>query len=374
MDNSWQKPLVSVCCTTYNHARFIKDALDGFLMQKTNFPIEIIVHDDCSTDGTAEIIREYEQQYTQFIKPIYQRENQYSKGIKIYASYVWPKARGKYIALCEGDDYWVDPHKLQKQVDFLEQHPECSMCAHNTKIIVSTDATHERLFWYTKNKLFLELGDILKAYPFHTSSVMIRNGIITEYPDWYYRLPGGDWSLYILAAEHGKVGIIDEAMSVYRKHPGGIWTSRSLIDKSRSQIQHYKLLNEYFNHHYQDILFKTLIDQFYNSGKLFLEKEIQSDLTVREIIKRAKIMDEQLLFEGNFMLFQKIMLRRKFNSGFFGALGFHFYKKKDIRNASFYLIKACSYDPYWLSNKGFYSVLGEYIFGRNTADFIRKRN
>ena len=112
--------LVSICCITYNHEKYIRDAIEGFLMQKTDFPFEVLIHDDASTDGTADIIREYETKYPDIIKPIYQTENQYSKGIKISATYNYPRAKGKYIALCEGDDYWIDPYKLQKQVDFLE--------------------------------------------------------------------------------------------------------------------------------------------------------------------------------------------------------------------------------------------------------------
>ncbi len=114
-----KEPLVSICCITYNHEDFIRDAIEGFLMQKTSFPIEIIIHDDASTDNTANIIEEYANKYPDLFVTILQSENQWSKGGgSIYARFVYPRARGKYIALCEGDDYWTDPLKLQKQVDF----------------------------------------------------------------------------------------------------------------------------------------------------------------------------------------------------------------------------------------------------------------
>ncbi len=115
-------PLVSISCITYDHEPFIRDALEGFLMQKTTFPIEILIHDDASTDGTAEIIRDYEKRYPELIFPIYQTENQHAKGVKISSTYQFPRARGKYIALCEGDDYWADPLKLQKLVNFLDEY------------------------------------------------------------------------------------------------------------------------------------------------------------------------------------------------------------------------------------------------------------
>ena len=118
-----EKPLVSIGCITYNHAPYIRQCIKGFLMQKTNFPFEIIINDDCSTDGTTEIIKEYEKQYPNLINAIYHSENQYSKGVKgIFWKYVFSKVRGKYIAMCEGDDYWTDPYKLKRQIEYLELH------------------------------------------------------------------------------------------------------------------------------------------------------------------------------------------------------------------------------------------------------------
>ena len=127
--------IVSVSCITYNHAPYIRACLDGFLMQKTSFVFEILIHDDCSTDGTREIIEEYSKKYPDIIFPIFQTENQYSKGVRgMMARFNFPRSRGKYIALCEGDDYWSDPYKLQRQVDFLEANTDFSICFHNMKI------------------------------------------------------------------------------------------------------------------------------------------------------------------------------------------------------------------------------------------------
>ena len=120
--------IVTILCTAYNHEPYIRKCLEGFVMQKTNFQFEAIVHDDASTDGTATIIREYAEKYPDIIVPIYQTENQYSKKIGIYKTFLYPKAQGKYIAICEGDDYWTDPYKLQKQVDLLEANLDCSFC------------------------------------------------------------------------------------------------------------------------------------------------------------------------------------------------------------------------------------------------------
>src|SRR5690554_5452407 len=115
------KPVVSICCITYNHEHYIEDALKGFLIQETDFPFEILIHDDASTDRTAEIIREYEARYPRLIKPIYQTENKYSQGIKISPTYNFPRAKGEYIAMCEGDDYWIDEHKIKKQYELISK-------------------------------------------------------------------------------------------------------------------------------------------------------------------------------------------------------------------------------------------------------------
>lgn len=130
----WVIPLVSIRCTAYNHELYIAQALDGFLTQKTDFPFEVIIHDDASTDKTADIIRKYEEKYPKIIRPIYETENQYSKHDGSLNKIINKASGGKYIAICEGDDFWIDPYKLQKQVDFLENNPEFGMCYTNFNV------------------------------------------------------------------------------------------------------------------------------------------------------------------------------------------------------------------------------------------------
>ena len=127
--------LVSIRCCAYNHEPYIRKCLEGFVMQKTTFRFQAVVHDDASTDGTAEVIREFADKYPDIIKPIYQTENQYSKKIKSLWKHVFPRCRGKYIAICEGDDFWCDPNKLQMQYDFMEANPDYSLCMHGKYII-----------------------------------------------------------------------------------------------------------------------------------------------------------------------------------------------------------------------------------------------
>ncbi len=139
------KPKVSICCMTFNHENFIRETLDGFVMQKTDFPFEVIIHDDVSTDKTAEIIREYEEEYPDIIKPIYQTEKRFGKK-PILEDLMFPLVRGKYVATCEGDDYWTSPLKLQKQVDFLDANPDFSVCFHPVTVIYEDKPTESHIF------------------------------------------------------------------------------------------------------------------------------------------------------------------------------------------------------------------------------------
>jgi glycosyltransferase involved in cell wall biosynthesis len=218
-----QEPLVSISCITYNHKNYIRECLDGFLMQKTTFPFEIIIHDDCSTDGTREIIEEYAAKYPDIIFPMFQTENQYSKGVRsMMVRFNFTRCKGKYIALCEGDDYWTDSFKLQKQVDFLEKNSDFSICFHNLKVYNEIDATTDKVACKNQ-KSVLDIIDLATRGNFiHTPSVVFKmpeDGL----PSWFINLPIGDYPLHLFNAQFGKIKYIDEVMGVYRIHAGGTW-------------------------------------------------------------------------------------------------------------------------------------------------------
>ena len=169
-----QVPLVSILCATFNHVDYIKDCLDGFLMQKVSFPIEIIVRDDASTDGTSEIIRRYEEKHPHLFRNIYESKNQYSKGIKALPV-MKRRARGKYVALCEGDDYWTDPDKLQKQVNFLEKNKGYSLCFHAVSKIEANQVLHEFPSYDLKEAF--GLVDLFTQWFIPTASILFKNNI-----------------------------------------------------------------------------------------------------------------------------------------------------------------------------------------------------
>lgn len=260
-------PLVSVCCITYNHEQYISQAIEGFLNQKTTFPIEIIIHDDASTDRTTDIIRDYEKRYPDLIIPIHQTENQYSKGIRISLNFVWPRARGKYIAVCDGDDYWIDPLKLQKQVDFLESHPDCVICFSDLQVIDGINPPYS--FIPDGQNEISTLEDLLAHNFIPTCTVMYRNGLTKEFPEWYYRMKIGDWPLYVLTAQYGNIGYIKEVTSVYRRHPTGVFSGGGKVFRWKASLEAREAVNSHFKNRYQAILGDQIFSYSYKLAGIY---------------------------------------------------------------------------------------------------------
>lgn len=224
-------PLVSVCCITYNHEKFIRQAIDSFLEQNTNFPIEIIIHDDASTDNTVNVICEYQKKYPDLIKTILQSENQYSVRGFGFISDIFKQASGKYIALCEGDDYWTDPLKLQLQVELLNKKPYLSACFHN--VIKINHESQEQSAWYLPDyKDEYSTADLLSSNSnfIATGSVVFRNRLLADFPTWLNRVGMADWILHIMNSFYGSLGYIDRVMGVYRLHPGGVWSTKTTLN------------------------------------------------------------------------------------------------------------------------------------------------
>lgn len=216
MNNS-NEIIVSICCVTYNHAPYIRQCLDGFLMQKTDFKYEIIIHDDCSTDGTTDIVKEYADKYPELIVPIIQHTNQYQNGIKsILATFVYPKVRGKYIALCEGDDYWIDSLKLERQVSFLEESLTYVAVSENGYEI-NTVTGEMQLFNKSKeHDLMIEEMIVKRRFP--TASVLFRSNVLDSI--FYSMKISMDTELWIYLASKGNFRYLMNVSSVYRRGSG----------------------------------------------------------------------------------------------------------------------------------------------------------
>ncbi len=197
-------------------------------MQKTNFPFEILIYDDASTDGTATIIKEYAVRYPDIIKPVISKINYFSRKIHPNKRFNWGRIQGKYVALCEGDDYWTDPYKLQRQVDFLDSHSEYSMCFHPVCIHWEDERNRPDEYFpredYRFYKTTLGLADLLKHNFIQTNSVMYRWSLYDELAELFpENIIPDDWFLHLLYAQKGKIGFLPQVMAVYRKHKNGIW-------------------------------------------------------------------------------------------------------------------------------------------------------
>ena len=275
------KPLVSIYCTTYNHGAYIKDTIEGFLSQKTSFNYEIIIHDDASTDETADIIEAYRKENPDIIRTIIQKENQYSKGINPFYKFILPNIRGKYIARCEGDDYWKDVNKLQLQIDYLERHPECSACVHNTEInnIELRWPCRTRLVSNFRTECDLPFSEIVReSGSYHFSSLVDRSDLYRNLPPFLFDVPkAGDYSLRVYLGLMGSIHYFPQIMSVYRFGVPGSWSSTVKDSKDR-QVQKYKRIISMLEHadswseyrHHEDFL--NAIDEQKYSIAFFSEE------------------------------------------------------------------------------------------------------
>lgn len=250
--NELSNPIVAIRCITYNHELYIRDALEGFVMQKTTFPFVAIVHDDASTDNTANIIREYAKKYPDIIKPIFETENQYSKkdgSLSKIIREASERTGAKYYAECEGDDYWTDPLKLQKQVDFLESHPDYSMCFHKVRVIGISAKKQDNAFQFVESKDYTP-KELLGNWLVQTASIVMRKNIVSNIPR-NDNFCVGDNVLLATCITNGKIYGFEDTMAVYRRTVEG-WTLRnrqddqSIIKMNEKLIIHYKTLNLYF--------------------------------------------------------------------------------------------------------------------------------
>lgn len=260
---------VSVICNAYNHGKYIRDAMEGFVMQKTNFKFEVLVHDDASTDNTADIIREYEAKYPEIIKPIYQTENQYSKGVKPGITYQYPRAKGKYIAFCEGDDFWTDPLKLQKQYDALEAHPEIDICAHCAR--AEKNGRLVSYFAPASTDTIIKPEDVIygEGNFVATNTLMFKPCIVMEPMNFRKQLML-DYTMQIQGSLKGGMLYLSDCMSVYRFMADGSWTRRVKADPKKRE------------------------DLYVNKQKMLDILNEETDKKFNELIQRRKLKNEFL--------------------------------------------------------------------------------
>jgi glycosyltransferase involved in cell wall biosynthesis len=282
------EPVVSIICTAYNHESYIAQALDGFLSQQTTFPFEIIVSDDASTDKTADIICRYEREHPGLFRTFYHSENQYSRHIPFFVNELVASARGKYLALCEGDDYWTNPLKLQKQVDFLENNPAFSACFHDCAILLENDGSINHKASKANeynNNVFTTKHLIIDGFV-NTCTVILRTEFLIIPKFFYEHLI--DRLLLQLISLKGPIIYLNEEMAVYRKHSCGI-TNKEYSSRDIEQIQNrWDKFNVYTNFKYGHLI--KVIKRSNDYQYLVKEKDRSWIIKIKMIFNRLVVL------------------------------------------------------------------------------------
>lgn len=225
---------VSVLTTTYNHEPFIAQAIESVLAQDLDFGYEQVIGEDCSTDRTREIVLDYQGRYPDRVRVLLREEN---LGGRRNLVETFRACRGEYIAWLEGDDYWTSPQKLQKQVAFLDAHPGYAICFHDVRKKYEAGAIEPRKPSRLAYQASYTLEDLLERNFIRTCSVLYRNGLFDDFPDWFNTTPTGDWPLHVLNALHGDIGYIDEVMAVHRVHTGSLWSPKSVVERRKITLR-----------------------------------------------------------------------------------------------------------------------------------------
>ncbi|WP_292471618.1 glycosyltransferase [Methanolobus sp.] len=239
--------MVSICCLAYNHEKFIADAIEGFLKQEVNFKYEILMHYDASEDGTVDIIRSYEQKYPDLIKPIYQAVNQCSKGKNVFSCNC-QRAKGKYIAICDGDDYWTDSKKLQIQFDCLENNPDVVCCYHGEHVLTENGLIKESGIPPEFHRSYTSYELMTAQVNISTRTVFYRNvEALKDYPPECKFIKNDDTFLYSILGQYGSgIYLPDIEPAIYRVHEGGIWSMKKRAEQKSMTMNTWFWIAEYY--------------------------------------------------------------------------------------------------------------------------------
>lgn len=295
---------VSIVMITYNHEKFIAQAVESVLMQQTNFDYELIIGEDCSTDRTRDIIVDYQKKNPDKIRLLLHEKNLGGR-IPGKNNFVQTlnSATGQYVCLLEGDDFWTSPDKLQKQADFLDSHPDFAMCFHNATVLYDDGSRATQPFCPTDQKAVSTIEDLLKGNFIIACSTMFRRGLFGPLPDWFYEVTTGDWALHVLNAHHGKIGYLDAVMGCYRVHGAGVWSGQNrpaLVSRKLELLQAFQSIDSHFNFFYKDII---EVEVAKNRPYLVVQSVKQSGLKkARQDIKNARVplndVSDALVFEA----------------------------------------------------------------------------
>ena len=296
---------VSICMITYNHERFISQAIESVLMQKTNFDYELVIGEDCSTDSTREILTEYQKKYPEKIKLFLNAKNE---GANKNFIRIFSNCNGEYISLLEGDDFWSSPDKLQKQVEFMDSHRDCSMSFHKAALFYEESPQKmDSVIPSEQFKPFSTVEDLLETNFIPCLSVMYRRDSIPSIPEELTKFWMLDWPLHILVAGSGKIGFINETMAKYRRHENSITSKTGIIPSYCGKIEMLTAINEYQNFKYDHIVKATISKMYYSLSFACLDQKSTKD--AKKYLKkslRVKFFNSQVPKTGLLWLFFRI--------------------------------------------------------------------
>jgi glycosyltransferase involved in cell wall biosynthesis len=272
-DVSIQNVKVSVMMVTYNHRDFIAQAIESVLMQRTTFDFELVIGEDCSTDGTRDIVMNFQSRYPDRVRAQFRGENLGMMGNFIQT---YKDCRGEYVALLDGDDYWTSPDKLQIQTAYLDSHVDCAMCFHATTVEYEDSNRRPHDSFPAGRRSTYGIEDLLPSNIMHTSSVMFRHFLFSEFPDWFMTMSMGDWPLHILNAQYGKIGYVDQVMSTYRVHLGGVWSRLEKTQRLQNEIDAYDVINRHLKFRYNRTIKAMIARRYY---RMAIEYAKRGELT-----------------------------------------------------------------------------------------------
>jgi len=257
---------VCVLLSTYNHENFIAEAINNVLMQEVNFDYEVTIIEDCSTDKTRDIAVDFRNRYPEKIHLVLAERNRNDNSAW---RQVISTASSCYLALLDGDDYWTSTLKLQKQVDFMEAHPDCSICFHNVTAVYEDSSALPYTFNSAEQKTILTIDDLWIGNVIAGCSSILRRDAIEEIPEWFVKVKRADWALYILAAHHGNIVYLDEVMGVYRIHDRGLWSGMDETEQNEETIQFYEEINVNLRLRYNEIIEPLLAENYWKLARLY---------------------------------------------------------------------------------------------------------
>jgi glycosyltransferase involved in cell wall biosynthesis len=358
---------VSVLMITYNHEDFIAEAVESVLMQDVDFEYELVIGEDCSTDKTREILIGLKEKYPGIIKLLPTMANLGSSKNFLRTLYA---CRGEYIAFLEGDDLWISPDKLTKQVDFLDKHPECSICFHD---VYEMEGGTRSSIGYCERKIvdkrdIYTIVDLIDQYFIPTCGTMIRSGLVNEYPKWAEKLLMIARTVNFINAQYGDIGFINEKLGVYRKHSGGVWTSLSWVGRIQATILFFHKIDTYLDYQYSDKIKAVISSQWDGLAKALEEYGVflgQENVSIKQISKVFNDWPGDLLIDKEWsnQLLGKIYQRLLFDT----------YLRGELSKTRYCFARLIQHDPSHLRSRGVVSIGMQSLAGQRTTRFIKRR-